>query len=335
MDYLEDHLSKNVAQEWRFESGGQKCDDNGDVGDVGVAVGRKRRLSTTTDGDDDDDDENQDDSDDEEVEEEEEKDDAQIIRNSLERAFLLTDIQSRMAGLMTSGATVVCTIIIPKFDITGNCTEIEIHAANAGDARAVLSSTIARAATSSSSSTTDARSNNMFSDDDLEATTNSAVRITHDHKSTDSSEIQRIRAAGGDVIRNRVLGILAVARSLGDHGLKEFVIAKPYLSSTVVSIERDDDYDDDDEKMAVGSQPNNDTTKNNQSTSHPFTDGEFLIVACDGLWDVMEDDEAVDAVRDHVAKNGLASRTDVASILVNEALERGSTDNITVIVKWL
>ena len=60
-----------------------------------------------------------------------------------------------------------------------------------------------------------------------------------------------------------------------------------------------------------------------------------MIVACDGLWDVMEDDEAVDAVRDHVAKNGLASRTDVASILVNEALERGSTDNITVIVKWL
>jgi serine/threonine protein phosphatase PrpC len=340
VDYLEDHLSKNVAQEWRFESG-QKCgdDDSGNVGHDGVAVGRKRRLSTTTDGDDDD--ENHD-SDDEGVEEEEEKDDAQIIRNSLERAFLLTDIQSRMAGLTTSGATVVCTIIIPKFDNTGKCTEIEIHAANAGDARAVLSSTIARSVTSSSSSTTDERRNIMFSEDDLEATTNSAVRITHDHKSTDSSEIQRIRAAGGDVIRNRVLGILAVARSLGDHGLKEFVIAKPYLSSTVVSIERDDD--DDDEKMVVSNndsskgsgEPNNDTTKNNnQPTSHPFTDGEFLIVACDGLWDVMEDDEAVHAVRDHVAKNGLASRTEVASILVNEALERGSTDNITVIVKWL
>lgn len=342
VDYLEDHLSKNVAQEWRFESG-QKCDDNGERGNIGhegVAVGRKRRLSTTTDGDDNDD-ENHDSNDEEvEEEEEEEKDDAQIIRNSLERAFLLTDIQSRMAGLTTSGATVVCTIIIPKFDITGKCTEIEIHAANAGDARAVLSSTIARSATSSSSSTTDERSNMMFTEDDLEATTNSAVRITHDHKSTDPSEIQRIRSAGGDVIRNRVLGILAVARSLGDHGLKEFVIAKPYLSSTVVSIERDDD--DNDEKMAVcnngssnGSQPNNDTTKNNQPTSHPFTDGEFLIVACDGLWDVMEDDEAVDAVRDHVAQNGLKSRTEVASILVNEALERGSTDNITVIVKWL
>ena len=74
VDYLEDHLSKNVAQEWRFESG-QKCDDNdGERGNVGhdgvVAVGRKRRLSTTTDGDENDDDKNHD-SDDEGVEEEE------------------------------------------------------------------------------------------------------------------------------------------------------------------------------------------------------------------------------------------------------------------------
>src|SRR6056300_1745320 len=69
VDYLEDHLSKNVAQEWRFESG-QKCDDGdrGNVGHEGVAVGRKRRLSTATDGDDDDDENH--DSDDEEEEEE-------------------------------------------------------------------------------------------------------------------------------------------------------------------------------------------------------------------------------------------------------------------------
>ena len=30
---------------------------------------------------------------------------------------------------------------------------------------------------------------------------------------------------------------------------------------------------------------------NTSSTCHPYTNGEFLIVACDGLWDVMEDDE--------------------------------------------
>ena len=49
------------------------------------------------------------------------------------------------------------------------------------------------------------------------------------------------------MIRGRVLGVLAVARGLGDHGLKDYVIGKPYLSSTVVRlIEEDGDGDDDD-----------------------------------------------------------------------------------------
>eukprot|EP00984_Skeletonema_dohrnii_P023904 scaffold13011_cov71-Skeletonema_dohrnii-CCMP3373.AAC.1 len=307
VDYLEDHLAKNVAQEWTFEVKGDGKNE------VVVAAGRKRRLPKSS---------NDNDSSDDDSEEEEEKDDGEIIRTSLERAFLLTDIQSRMAGLTTSGATVVCTIIIPNFDSEGNCKEIEIHAANAGDARAVLSSTIARSASSKIA----------FNND----TANTAVRITQDHKSTDASEIERIKAAGGTMIRNRVMGILAVARSLGDHGLKEFVIAKPYLSSTVVKIVNDDDNDmgGNDNNGKSNAQPVM-TNNNNSSTSHPYTNGEFLIVACDGLWDVMEDDEAVDAVRAHVAKNGMACRTDVASILVNEALERGSTDNVTVVVYWL
>ncbi len=80
---------------------------------------------------------------------------------------------------------------------------------------------------------------------------------------------------------------------------------------------------------------NNNKSKSSTTSSHPYTNGEFLIVACDGLWDVMEDDEAVDTVRAHVAKNGMESRTDVASVLVDEALERGSTDNVTVVVYWL
>mmetsp|Transcript_29847 Transcript_29847/g.50925 ORF Transcript_29847/g.50925 Transcript_29847/m.50925 type:complete len:362 (+) Transcript_29847:116-1201(+) len=311
VDYLEDHLARNVAQEWTFEMKGGECKN-----EVIVAAGRKRRLQRSDVNDD------SSDSDDDE-EEEEEKDNGEIIRNSLERAFLLTDIQSRMAGLTTSGATVVCTIIITNFDDNGNCKEIEIHAANAGDARAVLSSTVARSTSSKIA----------FNND---TTNNVAVRITQDHKSTDASEIERIKAAGGTMIRNRVMGILAVARSLGDHGLKEFVIAKPYLSSTVVKIVSDDDVDMgwNDNNGKSDAQPVM-TNNTNSSTSHPYTNGEFLIVACDGLWDVMEDDEAVDAVRAHVAKNGLASRTDVASILVNEALERGSTDNVTVVVYWL
>ena len=329
VDYLEDHLAQNVAQEWTFEmkKGGRRGDEN-DYGGDQRGAGRKRRLPRSNDNNDDNDGSSSSGDD----EEEEERDDGQIIRNSLERAFLLTDIQSRMAGLTTSGSTVVCTIIIPKFDTDGICTEIEIHAANAGDARAVLSSTVARSASSSSSS-------NAKHSSTLD---NAAVRITHDHKSTDSSEIERIQNAGGSIIRNRVLGILAVARSLGDHGLKQFVIAKPYLSSTVVKIidSGDDEMGEGNDKIGKrsdGQQPvvTNDNSSSSASHPPPYTSGEFIIVACDGLWDVMEDDEAVEAVRAHVAKNGIASRTEVASILVNEALERGSTDNITVVVNWL
>jgi serine/threonine protein phosphatase PrpC len=97
-------------------------------------------------------------------------------------------------------------------------------------------------------------------------------------------------------MRNRVLGVLAVARSLGDHGImKEFVVGKPYVDSI--------DFD--------------------------HGEGEFIILACDGLFDVMDDQEAVDLVRNVKGREG------AAQMLCNEAIKRGSTDNVTVIVSWL
>ncbi len=52
---------------------------------------------------------------------------------------------------------------------------------------------------------------------------------------------------------------------------------------------------------------------------------EFIIVACDGLWDVMTDQEAVDFVRD--IDDGEA----MSQALVKKALEAGTTDNVTVV----
>ena len=53
-------------------------------------------------------------------------------------------------------------------------------------------------------------------------------------------------------------------------------------------------------------------------------------LACDGLWDVFRDQEAVDFVLDRIAEKEL-----VAKYLVEEALKKGSTDNITVSVAFL
>lgn len=123
-----------------------------------------------------------------------------------------------------------------------------------------------------------------------------AARLTKDHRLDDPLEVARIERAGGFLFKGRVCGVLAVTRSLGDQILKPFVIAHPTVNEA-------------------------------EATA---AEGPFLIVACDGLWDVMEDREAVRLV------NAFAGdREAVADHLVQEALRRGTADNVTVVVAWL
>jgi serine/threonine protein phosphatase PrpC len=356
-DYLEDNLSKNVADEWRYSADEmERWRRKGAMNDDGVRHDlskKKRRHDETTTST--------------EPSKSEIEIQGDIVRTAFERAFLLTDIRSRVDGILTSGATVACCVIIPNYSShsakkkNGRPTSISVHAANAGDARAVLSSTTAmhrprrlsspRSSTATVSTDLDSNDRTMTTITTLQkqqstvssVRTNGAVRITHDHKSTDPDEVARIEKSGGIVMRGRVLGVLAVARSLGDHGLKEYVIGRPYVSSTVVHINDGDDCpdgdnDDDDDDYQIGQEG-------------PYTDGEFIIVACDGLWDVMKDQEAVDLVRGYVrgsddndnnSNNGgeklcfnNSRMKGVSSFLVEEALRRGSADNITVILCWL
>ncbi|THG94881.1 hypothetical protein EW145_g8058 [Phellinidium pouzarii] len=117
-----------------------------------------------------------------------------------------------------------------------------------------------------------------------------AVRLTYDHKGSDKQEAKRITDAGGFVTSGRVYGVLAVTRSLGDSSMKDFVVGSPYTTETELG---DDD--------------------------------EFLILACDGVWDVTSDQDAVDIVRK------IGEPQEAARVLVEHALKE-STDNITVIV---
>lgn len=71
---------------------------------------------------------------------------------------------------------------------------------------------------------------------------------------------------------SRVLGILAVTRSFGDHGMKDFVVAAPHQSEVNLS-----------------------------ACDQPFP---FLILACDGVWDVMSDQEAVDMLMEEFVSKG-------------------------------
>eukprot|EP00501_MAST-03F_sp_TOSAG23-6_P001916 GSMAST32.ASY1.ANO1.1996.1 assembled CDS len=175
-------------------------------------------------------------------------------------AYLVTDIMSRKAGLMSSGCTAITCFLTQNEE--GNP---HIYCANVGDARIVVA-----------------------------AEDGTAIRMTYDHKASDESENKRITEAGGFVLRNRVLGMLAVSRSFGDHGLKQFVSARPYMKDMCI--------------------------KNSQ----------FMILACDGLWDVISDQKAIDIVKNTFLNKPQESL--VAKALVDAALEAGSSDNITVMV---
>ncbi|KAK9094170.1 hypothetical protein Scep_025639 [Stephania cephalantha] len=136
-----------------------------------------------------------------------------------------------------------------------------------------------------------------------------AVPLSQDHKPDRPDEMERIEAAGGRVINwngFRVLGVLATSRSIGDYYLKPYVI--PYPEVTITERSKND---------------------------------EFLILASDGLWDVISNDVACQVVRRcldgrlmrRYSTNAYGSgATEAAAVLVELAIARGSKDNISVIV---
>lgn len=135
------------------------------------------------------------------------------------------------------------------------------------------------------------------------------MRLTYDHKASDPSEARRVAEAGGFVTSKRVNGVLSVARALGDHAMKGAVISNPHLSRTVLVA--------DDAEGGGGA--------GGMGRREPF-----VVLACDGLWDVMTDAEVVAFVGDRLGRGGAAGGT--AKKLVRAALDRGSTDNISVMV---
>jgi serine/threonine protein phosphatase PrpC len=133
-----------------------------------------------------------------------------------------------------------------------------------------------------------------------------SVRLTRDHRPDAPEEQRRIEKLGGEVttavtkegkLVSRVNGVLGVARALGDFDLEPFINAEPEVF-----------------------------VFHPQSEKHNF---KAIIIACDGLWDVLEDQEAVDIIspflKDHEIEKACAR-------LRNVAYARGSTDNVTAVV---
>ena len=67
-----------------------------------------------------------------------------------------------------------------------------------------------------------------------------ALRLSYDHKGSDDNEGKRIASAGGLILNNRVNGVLAVTRALGDAYLKDLVTGHPYTTETVIQPDADE-----------------------------------------------------------------------------------------------
>lgn len=134
------------------------------------------------------------------------------------------------------------------------------------------------------------------------------VPMSFDHKPMNDVERRRIEKAGGMVRANRVNGDLAVSRALGDFTYKQ----RNDLPA---------------EEQQVSAEPD--------IKVEPRTGSEeFLIIACDGIWDVMTNDDAVNHVR-MLMNKGESDMGLIAEDLIDVCLKLGSRDNMSaVIVKF-
>ncbi|RZR76178.1 hypothetical protein BHM03_00000806 [Ensete ventricosum] len=130
-----------------------------------------------------------------------------------------------------------------------------------------------------------------------------AIDMSQDHKPACSKERKRIEALGGHVYDGYLNGLLNVARAIGDwhiNGMKDRDGSGPLSAEPEVM------------KMWL------------------TEDDEFLILGCDGIWDVFLSQNAVD-----FARRKLQEHNDPAACckeLVDEALKRKSSDNLAVVL---
>jgi len=122
------------------------------------------------------------------------------------------------------------------------------------------------------------------------------TRLTTDHRPANEDEAAAVRARGGFVVslgggNLRVNGVIAITRALGDKALADALTCDPDINE------------------------------------FSFPPGGAVVLACDGLWDVVSD---ADVAR--IATDQMLNCRQAAEVLRDLAFKSGSFDNITVMV---
>jgi len=201
-------------------------------------------------------------------------------------------------------------------------------------------------------------------------TVGKAIPLSFDHKPDDEEEEKRVRNAGGYVTGGRVEGDLAVSRGLGDFRFKQMSVVlnntqlypdeeedkAATAAATATFVNKPTDMATDDEgDSADESETNNQSIPLNDSMlSKPleFPPGdqkvspipdvttylrnherdEYVVVACDGIWDVMSNQQCVAELDEIMYAEGERDLGLVSEEILDACLRYGSKDNMTAIV---
>ena len=118
-------------------------------------------------------------------------------------------------------------------------------------------------------------------------------QITKPHKCEDTSEVQRIKGTGGIVFQGRIFGKLILTRTLGDKEMKKYGVI-PVPDFYTKKIEKDD---------------------------------LFVIIASDGIWDVINEEELYKMGNEKELSSEIFSKK-----IMDLAKERDTRDNSSCIV---
>ncbi|KAL7540783.1 hypothetical protein ACHAXR_010383 [Thalassiosira sp. AJA248-18] len=153
------------------------------------------------------------------------------------------------------------------------------------------------------------------------------LELTSDHKPSRPDEAARVRAAGGFILHKRVMGELAITRAFGDKSFKMGI--KAMLEEDADELGGAGGVSDDATKDLTAPLVSAEPEIASIVLSH---DDEFLLLACDGLFDVFKSQDAITFARQElIAHRG--EPAEVARILSDQAIRvRRSRDNVSILI---
>jgi len=136
---------------------------------------------------------------------------------------------------------------------------------------------------------------------------NIGMALTKDHKPNWPEENIRIRSLGGNIIYDGYdwrINDLSVSRAFGDITAEPFVTCMPDIFRYKL-----------------------------------LDEDKFIVLACDGLWDVFTNQDVVNFILDNcydmVTGTRINKHVNIAKKLAELAIQRGTTDNVSIVIVFL